>query len=328
MYKNSSDIVVCYGRNTPLSQTNYPQKQKARCTGSAMTVFPQRPRLPPELVDIIIDLLHTDQKTLATCALVCKSWVPASRHHLFLEITLSPVYIEAYCILSSPVCTIAAAVQYLVVETIDVFDDLHEITSRLSNTTHLTLCGSYRWDAHSSSLLTPSPFMKNLGRLDLSNIHFDTAEVLLSLLRHCPRLQSLYCYGVSYLSGPPIGCGGQGRIPQSLPNDQDAIMPELKMLEVHKSYWLLDCVYWGSAIPRLTTLNLDLSRKTQPLVERLLDAAGSSLQDLRLANIFQELCEWPDDYHFLLVFKILTFSSFAAQRSSIATSLLSPNCGS
>ena len=37
------------------------------------------PKLPAELSDAIIDHLHNDK---AACALVCKGWVPASRHHL------------------------------------------------------------------------------------------------------------------------------------------------------------------------------------------------------------------------------------------------------
>ncbi|KAF8906273.1 hypothetical protein CPB84DRAFT_1770415 [Gymnopilus junonius] len=49
-------------------------------------------RLLPELYDYIIDFLHDDHLSLRVCALVCRSWVPASRCHLFnhLKLTGSP----------------------------------------------------------------------------------------------------------------------------------------------------------------------------------------------------------------------------------------------
>ena len=46
-------------------------------------------RLPPELIDRIIDYLHSDPRSLAACSLVCKLWEPTSRFHLFRRIDLS-----------------------------------------------------------------------------------------------------------------------------------------------------------------------------------------------------------------------------------------------
>ena len=45
-------------------------------------------RFAGEVIDIIIDFLHDDKHELGTCALVCKSWLPASRYHLFRSITI------------------------------------------------------------------------------------------------------------------------------------------------------------------------------------------------------------------------------------------------
>ena len=41
------------------------------------------PRLPPEISDYIVDLLHDQPETLKQCCLVSKSWVPRTRKHLF-----------------------------------------------------------------------------------------------------------------------------------------------------------------------------------------------------------------------------------------------------
>lgn len=45
-------------------------------------------RIPPELVDAIIDELHNDRASLATCSLASSSWTPRARYHLFRTIAL------------------------------------------------------------------------------------------------------------------------------------------------------------------------------------------------------------------------------------------------
>ena len=47
------------------------------------------PRLPPELLDHVVDLLHDKKHTLQNCCLVSKSWIPRTRKHLFAKIALS-----------------------------------------------------------------------------------------------------------------------------------------------------------------------------------------------------------------------------------------------
>lgn len=46
-------------------------------------------KLCPELFDYIIDFLHDDEAALRACALVCRSWVPTSRIHLFHQLSLT-----------------------------------------------------------------------------------------------------------------------------------------------------------------------------------------------------------------------------------------------
>ncbi|KAG5653461.1 hypothetical protein H0H81_000230 [Sphagnurus paluster] len=47
-----------------------------------------RPTLPAELIDIIIDHLHSDVQALKACILTSKTWVPSCRYHLFQSIHL------------------------------------------------------------------------------------------------------------------------------------------------------------------------------------------------------------------------------------------------
>ena len=44
------------------------------------------PRLPPETLDYIVDLLGGNSRTLKKCCLVSKSWIPRARKHIFANI--------------------------------------------------------------------------------------------------------------------------------------------------------------------------------------------------------------------------------------------------
>jgi hypothetical protein len=59
------------------------------------------PAIPQELSDMIIDFLHNDVSALCSAGLVCKSWLPTSRFHLFSRIQLSslnvPRLLELIC---------------------------------------------------------------------------------------------------------------------------------------------------------------------------------------------------------------------------------------
>ncbi|KAJ7164184.1 hypothetical protein C8R46DRAFT_1192939 [Mycena filopes] len=61
---------------------------------------------PPELADRFIDNLHDDRHTLATCALVSKTWTPASRYHLFRHVVLAEnSWMDFLRLLASPFAT-------------------------------------------------------------------------------------------------------------------------------------------------------------------------------------------------------------------------------
>jgi hypothetical protein len=55
------------------------------------------PRLPPELIEHIIDYLHDSPEDLRSCARVCKAWLAPSRFHLFYKITLYSTPILPSC---------------------------------------------------------------------------------------------------------------------------------------------------------------------------------------------------------------------------------------
>ena len=56
--------------------------------GSGKTTM-TNPRLPPEILDYILDTLHGETKTLWDCCIVAKSWIPRTRKHLFADVNFS-----------------------------------------------------------------------------------------------------------------------------------------------------------------------------------------------------------------------------------------------
>ena len=71
-------------------------------------------RIPPELTDNIIHQLWDDKPFLELCGLVCRSWVPASRSHLFSDVLLDAKNIGRFIELSrSPHATMARHVRFL-----------------------------------------------------------------------------------------------------------------------------------------------------------------------------------------------------------------------
>lgn len=52
--------------------------------------MPENPDVPLELWDNIIDHLWDNCKSLATCSLVCRAWLPSTRIHLFHTVMLTP----------------------------------------------------------------------------------------------------------------------------------------------------------------------------------------------------------------------------------------------
>jgi len=53
-----------------------------------MTHMMPCPLLPPGIIDIVVDYLFEDKKSLGACALVCHQWLPSARYHLFSYIQI------------------------------------------------------------------------------------------------------------------------------------------------------------------------------------------------------------------------------------------------
>jgi hypothetical protein len=282
----------------------------------APTAF-RRPPMPPELIDTIIDMLHTDRAVLATCALVSRSWLPASRYHLFSKVTItrqsSPVISK---LLSSPRCTIASAVRHLALHTIE---DLSQSICGLSNVTQMSLRG---FMLYRTSIFPPSvliPLLGNIESLRVEDVFFGrNGAFLLALLHHTPQLQSLLCNDLG-------GIGEEAVQTPSLPEVE--LTPRLKSLQVYSDdrpvqlEWFV--AWWKSTIPPLAVLVLEFhgAAELNKLVA-LFEAVGSSLQVFELCGSPHDLCEYPST----VALSCDRGSGLFGQPLQLLTSHSSPDC--
>jgi hypothetical protein len=239
---------------------------------------PQCPRLPPEMIDAIIDQLDADPEVLALCALVCRSWVPASRRHLFRMITITKTNIsDTIRLLSSVECTIANATVHLTLCDIEALSNLRGITCRLPHVTQLSLQATISSDVDFPGEAL-APLLPNLELLQFDAFQFETSRPLGWILRRCPRLRRISaCYTTIELN-----------LAES--TWTCALTPELKSLQVYRADPFMEnlVMRWNGVVPGLTTLEIGCSSG----LDKILMIAGSSLQILRLYEGRWMSCEW------------------------------------
>jgi hypothetical protein len=235
--------------------------------------------LPNELVDAIIDLLHDDRAALTACALVCRSWVTASRRHLFSQFIIDNENgSKASDLLSSATCTIALAVRHLTLR-VDRGDliGLHDVIQKLSCIRQLSLHRLSMCDEWFPYVLDLVQSLHNLEFLALLAIRFPTYNHLLSLLHRNPQLRSVTCNGVLLGRVASAYTGHTSPLP---PTAKNGLTSELNSSGVF------------SVPGRLTTLDMDLYLY-DGLMQGLLRDVGPNLQVLRLRSGPHDFCESP-----------------------------------
>ena len=77
----------------------------------------QRPALPWEITDAIIDHLHSDIRALGVCSSICSEWLIRSRHHIFSTVQLWPWRVRRFFDLASQQnCTFTSHVSRIEVD--------------------------------------------------------------------------------------------------------------------------------------------------------------------------------------------------------------------
>jgi hypothetical protein len=250
------------------------------------------PAMPQEITDMIIDCLAEgassfsgNKRALATCALVCRSWVPRSRTHLFRHIVLDSSIGTFAPLLRSDKCTFAPYVRDISAfrtfgdPSDHHFDKIGKDLKRLTNVTTLRLDGIFHacaaWDG----------FMCGFKNVTELSVHFHLighSNCVLGLIHMLPSLQRLHVMALS----PVIFWTEKPPSPTILIPPQDLTPPpRLHSLRIgeESARHLLSWLTWYNRLSQIDTLDLSPFPTTDvPQMKNLLPRMSSNIHHLHL----------------------------------------------
>ncbi|KAJ7726478.1 hypothetical protein B0H16DRAFT_1592351 [Mycena metata] len=251
--------------------------------------------LPQELIDRIIDDLHDDWHSLAECSLVCWAWVPASRVHLFAEITLRrkwsrfmhPQFRPFLDMLRTGSSTFAPFVVHLTLEDLDTtpadreeFFPAFLILSKLNSVKSLEFTRWRNFGLQPVENLLPA--LTDLSELILNNVAIGSLGQLFGMLEMCPSLTSLAVISVTWdTTSSPISYSHAG----SVQNLRLIGRPMSPLSSVSK---FLDAFIPKTPQSKLGCKTVEtrgwMSEDTET-IGRFLDSVAGSLQSLRVGFV-------------------------------------------
>jgi hypothetical protein len=165
------------------------------------------PRLPPELTDRAIDHLHSDKPALLACSLVCKTWLHASRYHLFhIEIPLTDRNIRSFVeLLDSPTSTFFGQALHVHISPCEdshkplsasaIFGTISRYLLKLKiKSLRLT---DVEWDIKDKELEEMFEYFATTTTLDLRDVTFSIPNQYIKFITSFLSLEKLCLYGIS-----------------------------------------------------------------------------------------------------------------------------------
>ncbi|KAF8970471.1 hypothetical protein BDZ97DRAFT_95945 [Flammula alnicola] len=240
--------------------------------------------IPIEVVEVIIDHLHNDKKSLNVCTLVARRWLPTSRYHLISSVRVDQKnYRGLLELLSAPYARLAVSVLELKLVRFNEDDNawlnyaLPTFAKHFSSITSLSLAGIKWRQLNPRSVDCIKTAFRKTTKLLLLDCFFVSFSQIIELISSFEVLEDLKCVVCK--------CDSQGRAPS----------PQLKMASRLKTFmfddghpmllaWLADqkpirlqeLFVEGISLPRLHSVNA------------LVVHAGSALKRMRF--------HFEDDY--------------------------------
>ncbi|KZT01633.1 uncharacterized protein LAESUDRAFT_457146 [Laetiporus sulphureus 93-53] len=252
------------------------------------------PQLPIEVWENVIDYLWDDDSTLRRCVLVCRAWYPPSRFHFYTRITIRSVRgVKAYA--------------KMLKQTPELSERAHDMTivgdwgtdrSALSTAAillarklprleqlHIEYSDWNPWTMHSDIFLL-LPAFSSISCLDLRDVTFPSINVFGHLVCALPGLVELKCFDLEFTHdyfhhdtfGPYHNRVNIRSL--SLKEDYHETPEKLTDFLAHPCF--------SSRLQRLIIDDLFHVAESQHRwkCQRLLDAASSSLSELRLSLVY------------------------------------------
>ncbi|KAJ7210564.1 hypothetical protein GGX14DRAFT_626178 [Mycena pura] len=231
---------------------------------------------PPEVLNLIIEMYTDDHKTLYSCSLVCKSWLQATRYHIFgdLVLHLGGAYEATFlALLRHPLCTFSASVRKIWILPAQERDLSKQVNENLTQLSKLTGVRTLR--IHRQKIIPPQTLsvlattFKDVTTL-LVAIRFPALSDAIQFACSFPRLETLHFEPVRT---PP------GEFPSV-----DIYMPShlqtlhLNTMRSHER-WFAE-----HRVPSLSTLSVDHIRPLDDIarLDNMLEIFGIDLRRLTL----------------------------------------------
>ncbi|KAJ7849650.1 hypothetical protein B0H14DRAFT_865721 [Mycena olivaceomarginata] len=235
-------------------------------------------RFPPELEDVVIDFCHDDHATLASCGLVCQSWIPTSRYHLFSSISLTAKNAPDFLGILSRSHSIRPLVRDVELRfSGSSLLDLHvvPILALLTQATRLSLRpvrDEVTRTVCTSSLSSALPALRLVHlKFDFKS-RFESLQQVIDCACLCPQLESLEVGGSWMKTGDPAA---RPQLPQTL---------HTLILTCDLDNFLTWFLALEDRMPTIQHLSLHhIVRREVPTVVRYLQTASPTLKSLCLA---------------------------------------------
>src|ERR1700733_11439966 len=158
-------------------------------------------RLPPELIDRIIDFLHDDKRRLSVCSFCCRNWVPTSRLHYIESMDIYPVAVDRLVdLFQSPSCTISTVTCLEIGgETVDAFIAIEPWLSRL--TIRRLILRDLQWTWSDPVSVAMSSWFERIMHLEIRGMEFLDLTSFIRLIQSFHSLHTLKL-GYEYDTSP------------------------------------------------------------------------------------------------------------------------------
>jgi hypothetical protein len=248
-------------------------------------------KLPPEITDRIVDFLHSDSSALSACSLVCKSWLPGSRHHLFKRLVFSPTHKARP--LQGPVDVSVARTIAPYVHQVHIFEDDRlewvntvlphlEITNFKEVKSLLLSSMNYKSDPSAAATLHALRVcFPGVTRLRLDTVFFDTFPRVLELICVFPELEVVHLENVRLRDDRPIVEPLPGQ-PNPLPHLRSLLLEDYIILS---NLWNW-CRSYGN-LPSVDNLSLVVRKGRVSAIARVLKDLGGALKRLSIGFDFE-----------------------------------------
>lgn len=249
--------------------------------------LPTVPRIPPEIQQMIVDLLSDDKDALRTCSLVDQAWLHLSRRHLFASVHLLKDRCESFRHLChSPRGTVAPYISAISIsspkdadymnESASFFLDLVPYLPPLPAVTSLEISSLSWQDASQQCLSFMARCFSNLTELCIHLVEFRHSQQVLDLLS-CFQMLEKISIGATFAT--------EDQASSSIPPPNLRHLRVLRLrVGMHGSGAFRDIISWfipTNGLPAIQTLSIAaLDASLFLVVGSLLRGLGSTLKHL------------------------------------------------